>query len=55
MRDRLADAERQLHNGEYDRDKELGDLRKKLNEVRAKAREAEPELAAKQREIKVRG
>jgi predicted RNase H-like nuclease (RuvC/YqgF family) len=52
LRDRLAEAEREQRNGD-DRDNELSDLRKKLSEARAKAREVEPELAARQREIKV--
>lgn len=51
LRDRLADAERQLQDGDYDRDKEMKDLRKKLSEARAQARESD---AVKQREIKVR-
>lgn len=42
-----------MEDGDHNRDKELSDLRKKLSEARAKAREVEPELAARQREIKV--
>ncbi len=51
----MSEAERLLESGDHDKDKELSNLRKKLSEARAKAKEAEPELAANQREIKVSG
>ena len=54
LQDRIAELEREL-GGDRDKDKEMQELRRKLAEAKAKRREMEAALAAKDREIKVGG